>query len=32
VLRHVLEHDMAEWLSNPQLPAVLEARLKNLKK
>jgi hypothetical protein len=32
VLRHVLEHDVAELLSNPQLPAVLEARMKNLKK
>jgi hypothetical protein len=32
VLRHILDHDMAELLSNPQLPAALEARLKNVKK
>jgi hypothetical protein len=28
VLRHVLERDLAELLSNPQLPAALQARLK----
>jgi hypothetical protein len=32
VLRHVLEHDVADLLSNPQLPAVLGARMKNAKK
>jgi hypothetical protein len=31
VLRHHLEHDLAELLSNPELPAVVEARLKKLK-
>lgn len=30
VLRHVMLHDMAELLSNPRLPAAVEARLKNL--
>jgi hypothetical protein len=29
VLRHVLERDLAELLSNPRLPAALEARLKS---
>jgi hypothetical protein len=28
VLRHVVEHALAEFLSNPQLPAALDARLK----
>jgi hypothetical protein len=32
VLRHVLERDLAELLSNPRLPAALEARLKQVKK
>jgi hypothetical protein len=32
VLRHVLEQDVAELLSNPRLPDVLAARLKNAQK
>jgi hypothetical protein len=32
VLRHYLERDLAELLSNPELPGVLEARLKKPKK
>jgi hypothetical protein len=32
ILRHVLERDLAELLSNPQIPAALEARLKQGKK
>lgn len=28
VLRHIVEHDLAEQLSNPQMQAALEARLK----
>jgi hypothetical protein len=32
VVRHVVERDLAELLSNPQLPAALDARLKGAKK